>query len=78
MAEHPAARSALPLSLGFLLLGLAGFTAWLWPDGRDVPTILAASGLVAATTGVYRLADVVDRAARVLLEVSERTKPPPA
>lgn len=76
MSEHPVARSALPLALGFLALGLAGFTAWLWPDGRDVPTILAASGLVAATTGVYRLADVVDRAARRIVEVSERTNRP--
>jgi hypothetical protein len=68
MAEHPVARSALPLSLGFLLLGLAGFTAWLWPDGRDVPTILAAFGLVAGSVGVYRLADVVDRAARAAIK----------
>lgn len=68
MSEHPVARSALPLSLGFLALGLAWFTAWLWPDGREVPAILAAFGLVAASVGVYRLADVVDRAARAMIE----------
>jgi hypothetical protein len=72
MPDHPVARSALPLALGFLSLGLGWFTAWLWPDGRVVPTMLFMFGLIAAPVGVYRLADVVDRAARALIEAGTR------
>jgi len=68
MDDRPVARSALPLALGFLSLGLGWLTAWLWPDGRVVPAMLAAFGLIAGAVGVYRLADVVDRAARALVE----------
>lgn len=68
MIDRLIARAPLPLSWGFLFLGLAWFTSWLWPEGRVVPTMLVAFGLVAAATGVYRLADVVDRAARKIIE----------
>jgi hypothetical protein len=68
MAEHPVERSAMPLALGFLSLGLGWFTAWLWPDGRVVPAMLFAFGLIAGAVGVYRLAEVVDRAARAMIE----------
>lgn len=68
MIDRLIARAPLPLAWGFLSLGLAWFTSWLWPDGRVVPAMLAAFGLVASFVGVYRLADVVDRAARKVLE----------
>jgi hypothetical protein len=68
MDDRPVARSAMPLALGFLALGLGMFTAWLWPDGRAVPRGLFTFGILAASVGVYRLADVVDRAARALIE----------
>lgn len=58
----------MPLALGLLSLGLGAFTAWLWPDGRVVPAMLVAFGLVAGGVGVYRVADVVDRAARKIIE----------
>lgn len=67
MIDRLIARAPLPLSWGFLSLGLAWFTSWLWPDGRVGPAMLAAFGL-AASVGVYRLADVVDRAARKIIE----------
>jgi hypothetical protein len=61
MAERPVAGAALPLSLGFLTLGLGAFTAWLWPDGRVVPAVFFGFGLVASTVGVARLVDIIER-----------------
>jgi hypothetical protein len=68
MAEHPVARSAMPLSVGFLFLGVGWLTSWIWPDGRVVPAMAVAFGLVAAAVGVYPVDDVGDRAARSLIE----------
>lgn len=58
----------MPLALGFLSLGLGWLTAWLWPDGRVVPAMLVAFGLVAGAVGVYRLVDVAERAAARIIE----------
>lgn len=58
----------MPLALGFLSLGLGAFTWWLVPDGRVVPAMLVVFGLVAGAVGVYRFVDVVDRAARKIIE----------
>ena len=63
-------RAAIPIATGIGLLGIGCIFAWIWPDGvgRNAalgPWVLGVSFLM---WGVGQLVDVVERAARKILE----------
>lgn len=70
MADRQVSRSAVPISSGVGLIGVALMFAWIWPDGagRDAALAPFALGLCFVVWGLYQLIDNLDRAARKIIE----------